>query len=332
MPNPRYFVGLDIASEQFHAAVGGCPWSLQVPATEFANEPEGFQAFLTWLAHQGCSPTDSVLCMEATGVYGEALAYTLIAAGYRVAVEPPLTVKRAFKPFGAKTDAVDCQQIAEYACRYLDQLRFWQPRPDLIEQLQVLLATREQLVKQRTAHKNSLHALERKVVRSRVAEAAHRRLISELDKQIQSLEQEIERLFKQDPPAQHLLGLLLTIPGVGLLLAAQYLVLTHCGTRLTDPKALAAHLGIAPLPHESGKTVWRPARSRHFGPAGMRKLLHLAARSVCTHKEPYRLYYHRKLCEGKPKRLVLNNVANKLLKVMTAVVQSRQPYDPNYAS
>jgi transposase len=194
------------------------------------------------------------------------------------------------------------------------------------------MATREQLVKQRTAHKNSLHALERKVVRSRVAEAAHHRLISELDKQIQSLEQEIERLFKQDPPAQHLLGLLLTIPGVGLLLAAQYLVLTHCGTRLTDPKALAAHLGIAPLPHESGKTVWRPARSRHFGPAGMRKLLHLAARSVCTHKEPYRLYYHRKLCEGKPKRLVLNNVANKLLKVMTAVVQSRQPYDPNYAS
>ena len=38
--------------------------------------------------------------MEATGVYNEVLAHFLVANGYPVAVEPPLKVKRAFKPVG----------------------------------------------------------------------------------------------------------------------------------------------------------------------------------------------------------------------------------------
>jgi transposase len=330
MSTSRYFVGMDVASEQFHAAIGVAPWHLVVKATEFPNTPEGFETFLAWLSTHHCTPTESVLCMEATGVYGEALAYFLASHEFRVAVEPPLRVKRAFKPNGPKTDAVDSQQIAEYACRYADQLASWQPRPELIEQLNILLATREHLVKQRTAHKNSLHALTRKVVRTSVAETAHQHLIAALTAQIKAIEQEMQRLFKQEPPVAALLALLLTIPGVGVLLAAQFLVLTQCGAALRSSNQLAAHTGIAPLEHRSGKSVRGRTTSRHFGPAPMRKLLHLGARSVCTHNAHCRCYYERKVREGKPKRLVLNNVANKLLKVMCAVMESQTPYDPNY--
>jgi transposase len=330
MSPSRYFVGIDVASEQFHAAIGTAPWRVLVKATAFPNTSEGFDQFRTWLTAQSCTPSDTVLCMEATGVYGEALAYFLAAQGFRVGVEPPLRVKRAFKPHSSKTDAVDSQQLAEYACRYADQLSVWQPRPELLEQLNVLLSTREQLVKQRTAHKNSLHALQRKVVRTSVAEGAHQHLVTALTAQIKTVEQEIQRLFKQDPPCDALRRLLLTIPGVGLLLAAQFLVLTHCGTTPRRANQLAAHTGIAPLEHQSGKSVRGRTTSRHFGPAPMRKLLHLGARSVSTHNAQFRTYYQRKLAEGKPKRLVLNNVANKLLKVMCAVMESQTPYDPNY--
>ena len=109
----RYFVGIDVASEQFYAAIGTTPWQLVVKPTEFPNTPEGFEQFLILLTAQHCATSDTVLCMEATGVYGEALAYFLTAKEFRVAVEPPLQVKRAFKPNGPKTDAVDSQQIAE---------------------------------------------------------------------------------------------------------------------------------------------------------------------------------------------------------------------------
>jgi transposase len=330
MSTLQFFVGLDIASEQFYAAIGTTPWQLVGKPTEFGNTPEGFEQFLTWLSTHGCTPATTVLCMEATGVYGEALAYFLAAKEFRVAVEPPLQVKRAFKPNGPKTDAVDSQQIAEYACRYTDRLRIWQPRPELIEQLDILLTTREQLVKQRTAHKNSLHSLVRKPVRTAVAESVHHHLITTLTTQIKAVEQEIQRLFKQEPPFDALLATVLTIPGVGLLLATHLLVLTQCGAALRPANQLAAHTGIAPLKQQSGKSVRQRTTSRHFGPAPMRKLLHLGARSVCTHNAQFRAYYQRKLAKGKPKRLVLNNVANKLLKVMCAVMESQTPYDPNY--
>lgn len=193
-----------------------------------------------------------------------------------------------------------------------------------------MLTTREQLVKQRTAHKNSLHALQRKVIQTPLAIRAHQQLIASLTTQIKTLEQEIKRLLKHEPPFDAMLGLLLTVPGVGLLLAAHFLLSTQAGAELASPKRLAAYVGIAPLEHQSGKSVRGRTTSRHFGPAPMRKLLHLGSRSVCTHNPQFRTYYQRKLAEGKPKRLVLNNVANKLLKVMCAVMESQTPYDPNY--
>jgi len=328
----RFFVGLDIAAETFAAAIGTTPWKLLVPGTEFSNTPDGFNAFLNWLRQSQCATEESVVCMEATGVYGEALAYFLVAQDYRVAMEPPLKVKRAFHPSGPKTDAVDSQQIAEYACRYHDELVFWQPPSELIQQLHVLLSTREQLVEHSVAQQNALKALRRKPVRTPFAEQVHEQMIAAIKSQVKAVEQEIRRLIDQHPTSRRLLSLLLTIPGVGLLLAAQILVLTHCALRPFTATQLASHLGIAPYPHQSGTSVYARPTSRHYGPSQPRKLLHLAARSVSTHNEHFRDYYQRKVAEGKAKKLVLNNVANKLLKVICAVMETQTAYDPHHTS
>jgi transposase len=270
--------------------------------------------------------------MEATGVYGEALAYFLVARGYAVAVEPPLKVKRAFAPHGHKTDAVDSQQIAEYACRFSDELKLWQPRSEILEQIKVLLTTREQITVQRTGHQNALHALKRKPVRTPIAEQIHEQVLTQLQAHLKAIDAEILRLIKQEPPFQKLLGLLLTIPGVGVQLAAHLLVLIYTNAPPLEAKRLAAFLGICPYERQSGTSVYATPTSRHYGPSAPRKLLHLAARSVSTHKKPFREYYQRKLAEGKPKKLALNNVANKLLKIICAVVASQTPYDPNHYS
>ncbi len=330
MRNIRWFVGLDMAADTFDAAIGTMPWRLLVKGTPFANATDGFEQLREWLREHGCERDQTVLCMEATGVYGEGLAYFLVAQGYRVAVEPPLKVKRAFHPSGRKTDAVDSQQIAEYACRYLDELVFWQPPSELVEQLQALLATREQLVKQSTAHQNALRALGRKPVRTLFAEQIFQQMIAETKSRIKALEHEMQRLIDQHPPSRHLLALLVTIPGIRLLLAAHILVLTHCGTRPFVSSQVAAHLGLVPLEHQSGSSVYARATSRHYGPHQPRKLLHLAARSVSTHNERFRSYYQRKVGEGKPKKLVINNVANKLVRIIGAVLESRTPYQSNF--
>jgi hypothetical protein len=99
-----------------------------------------------------------------------------------------------------------------------------------------------------------------------------------------------------------------------------------------DPKVLASFIGICPLRHESGSSVFSPPTSRHYGPSVLRKLLYLAACSVRTHKPPFRLYFFRKVAQGKHKKLVLNNIQNKILKLACAVVRSQKPYIPNYVA
>jgi hypothetical protein len=117
MTLPRYFVGLDSSADHFHAALGSGPWRLLVHGTEFATTSEGFPQFRRWLEHHTAFSAETSVCRAAPGVYGEALAYFLVAPGDGLAVEPPRKVQRAFDLGGSKMDPRDSEHLAEYACR-----------------------------------------------------------------------------------------------------------------------------------------------------------------------------------------------------------------------
>ena len=318
-----------MASASFTACVGTGPWKLTIQPVKFANDEDGFVSFLGWLQEHNLLPERTVVCMEATGVYSEGLAYFLHASGYVVAVEPPLNIQRKFPVNASKADELDCQYIAEYACRYVDKLAFWQPRAEILEQVKVLLTTRQHFSVQLTGHKNALQALHRKKVSSELAKQAHQTMIEQIAKQIKAIDKEIRRLIDSDPTYKQTFLLLLSVPGIGLQLAAHLLI--HMQATL-DPRMLAAFIGICPIKHESGTSIFSTPTSRHYGPPVLRKLLYLAACSVRTHKKPFQQYFFRKRAEGKHKRLILNNIQNKLLKIACAVVRSQQPYIPNYVS
>lgn len=332
MERPRYFVGIDIAAETFTAAAGVEPWRITVKPVAFVNELDSFPKLIGWLGQHGLNRDQTVLCMEATGVYGEALAYFLEANGYTLAVEAPLKVKRAFKPYGIKSDPVDSQQIAEYACRYWDELRLWKPKTQVMEQIKTLLATWEQFTVQSAAHQNALRALKRKMVRTPLAEQVHIEALNQIKKHLKTIEAEIRRLIDQDPTFGQMVGLLLSVPGVGLLLATHFWVTFQSAPIPPNHKELASYYGICPHEHSSGSSLHTQATSRHFGPSSMRRLLYLASMSVRTHRAEFKQYFFRKVAQGKPKQLVLNNIANKLLKIMCAVIRNRTPYIPGYRS
>jgi transposase len=334
MDKPRFFVGIDIASATFTSAVGSMDehWQIVVKPATFGNEFESFGKYLSWLQEHGIQADNCVICMEATGVYNEVLAHFLIANGYAVAIEPPLKVKRAFKPEGHKSDPVDSAQIGEYAYRFWDELSLWAPRKEVLEQIKTLLTVREQFVVERSGHVNALRALKRKFVRTLLAEKMHEKAIEELKKHILEIEAEIQRLIDQDPDFHNMVTLLSSIPGVKLLLAAHMLVLLQSAPEPCSPKSLAAFIGICPYENSSGSSQQHAATSRHYGPPALRKLLFLAAMSLATHHPQFRLYYLRKVGDGKPKQLVINNLANKLLKIMMAVVRSKTRFIPNYRS
>lgn len=324
-----FFVGVDIASASFTGCVGTVPWKLMVKPVRFDNHEDGFASFLGWLQAHSLVAKNTVVCMEATGVYSEGLAYFLSTNGYTVAVEPPLNIQRKFPAHASKADDLDCQYIAEYACRYEDKLSLWKPRAEILEQVKVLLTTRQHFSVQLTGHKNALHAINRKKVASELAKQVHHHMIEQIAKSIKDIDKEIRRLIDSDPTFKQTLLLLLSVPGIGLQLAAHLLIVMQ---ETLDPRMLAAFVGICPIKHESGTSVFSTPTSRHYGPPVLRKLLYLAACSVRTHKKQFQHYFLRKVAQGKHKKLVLNNIQNKLLKIACAVVRSNQPYIPNYVS
>jgi transposase len=99
--------------------------------------------------------------------------------------------------------------------------------------------------------------LQRKVVVTPLAEQLHQDSTSQLKNHIKSIEEEIQRLIDQDPTYRQMVSLLMSVPGVGLLLAAQMLVIVENSPEPVSAKTLAAYIGICPYEHLSGTSVFK---------------------------------------------------------------------------
>ena len=332
MTLPKNLIGVDMAADNFALTAYDTVTTNYSKAQTFDNHPEGLGALQSYLDEHQMTPSNTVFCLEATGVYVEPLAYFLTAKGYPLAIEAPHKTKRAFYPLGPKTDPIDSRQLAEYAYRFFDQLPFWKPSETIIEQVRVLLTTREQFVEQRTANQNALQAIRRKMVKTPPAEKAFEATIDHLQKQIKKIDQEIKDRTSGHPTFGPTVALITTIPGVGFLLAAHLLALSNGFTKPLEARQVASHLGLCPLPFQSGTSIHRKTKSRRGGPPRLRKLLYLAAMSLRTHQASFKHYFLRKTQEGKAKKLVLNNIENRLLKIICAVIRTRTPYIVGYRS
>jgi transposase len=334
MNSVPFYVGIDISNNDFAASIFTAPTDPIKTMAEIPNEFSGFEKFESWLINNQVQTSTCVICLEATGVYGEALSYFLTAKGYQIAVEPPLKVKRAFSDKGHKNDKVDSKNISEYAFRFFDELKFWRPKANVIEQIKVLLMAREQLVEQRTALSNTLKALRKKVVQTPLANDIYQKNVERFSAQIKKIEKELNKLIDKHPDFKNTVKFLDSIPGVGLLLAANFLVATDGfeNEMAFQYRKTSAYIGICPYEHTSGTSVYKKPRIPKYGPARLRKLLHLAARSVVIHNADFSTYYIQKIAQGKAKKLVLNNVSNKLLKTMCAVTRTQKPFVDNYVS
>lgn len=328
----KNYIGIDIGSETFTATISHSPQEVKGTKDAVSNSIEGFQMLHDWFKSQKVSAENSIICMEATGVYGEAITHYLASQNFTVAVEPPLKVKRAFYPHGHKNDRVDSVQIAEYAYRFFDQLRFWHPLEENIEKLKHFLSAREQLVKQSVALQNAIKAYERHILKDQSLMEIQQKHLSQIKEHLATVDQRIKQLIHQNPSLHQLSVLLVSLCGVGVLLSAYILVMTNGFQDITHHKQFSAFLGICPLEFKSGKSVYRQSHCRPFGPSYAKKLFHLAARSVATHHPEFRKYYLRKIEEGKSKSLALNNIANKLVKISFALVRDRQSYIKGYRS
>lgn len=326
------YVGIDPAAESFTASYLVKPDTSRTAPKPFANSEEGIASLQAWLRSEDIDLKQVQFCIENTGVYSELIAYQLHRQKYTLSLLDPRTIWKAFGDGQPKNDPLDSRRIAEYGFRYADKLRPWVPREVIVEQIGVILSTREQLVHQKTAAQNSRSTLARKAIQTPAANEALDVTIAHLKAQVDALTNELKRLIRSQPTLMQGASILMSAPGVSWLLSGHLLVITRGFTEIPSYRTLAQYLGISPNEHTSGTSVRKRDRSRRYGPSTVRKLLHLAARSVGTHNLRHARYYQEKVAAGKPKRLVLNNIANKLLKQLCAMLRSGTPYDPAHRS
>jgi transposase len=124
--------------------------------------------------------------------------------------------------------------------------------------------------------------------------------------------------------------LLATIPGIGPVVAATILAELGDVTRFAgakDPaKAVVAMAGIDPRAADSGQRAGYRRMSKRGSPY-LRQAFYQAAFAAWQHDAMLGALYRKKLAEGKPHRVALNAVANKLCHIVYACLRDRRPYE-----
>ena len=328
----KYFVGIDISSSFFTASVFSKEEKKTKTFDNFDNSKKGFLSFIKELSKVSVDLKETIFCMEATGVYGEHISHFLYNEGYFVSVENPLKVKRSFGISNKKSDAIDSRKIAEYAYRFGDNLQLWKPKTQIIEEIGIFLSQREQILKQRVANKNAKKAFERKIHQSEEAIHIYKDMIVTNTKVIKNIEKMIMELIKTESEYMQTFSNITSIPGIGNIIGFHILVMTNGFSEHLNYKELASYLGIVPEIYESGSSVRRRSSSSGMGPGTLRKLLYLASMTSRLHNKSMKQYFLRKVAEGKSKKLVLNNIGNKLLKLIVALIKSGNSYTENFRS
>lgn len=141
-----------------------------------------------------------------------------------------------------------------------------------------------------------------------------RRRLAQLDRQLQ------EAVHAHPDGA-----LILTLPGMGVTLTAEFLVEAGPLERFRSPDALASAAGIAPVIRQSGKT--RFIRRPSGGNKGLKRVFYQSA--FCSLPQPEsRAFYDRKRREGKRHHQALLSLARRRVNVLWAMLRDQTPYEP----
>jgi transposase len=254
--------GVDIAKHKFDAA-RLC--ENQYRHKSFTNNPEGFAAFVVWLASFGdAAPW---MAMEATGAYRIPLAECLVAHGDRVSVVNPAKL-HAFansELSRAKTDKTDAKLIARYGLTMRPDR--WIPPPPAIRTLQALLRRVEHLLELQQMERNRLDTADPS------HSASLKAVCATLDQELNATRARIQQHRNAHPDLQHRRDLLESIPGVGPAVSAYLLTLRSEHYGFVNAKQAVAFAGLAPKIQESGKWVGK-TRIANTGDPALRKVLY----------------------------------------------------------
>jgi len=323
MKNVDDSVGIDVSKQTIDVHIH----HLKLHAV-FANKKSGFIEMEKWIRAHGLKPSNVLYCFENTGWYSITLSFFLHGLRRYYVCENALVIKRSIGLKREKSDKADAANIAHYAWLRREELKCTVPPTKKLLELQRMMSLREQLSKQIVSLKNVRHGMLPVTSSSSTDRtiAILDQSLSALEKQLKKIEKEMEQFINAYDKMKRNYDLILSVRGVGKILATQLILHTHNFTCFENARQFSAYCGLAPYKFQSGTSIKGKPRVHSIGDKKMKSLINTCAVSAVQHDKELRAYYLRRLEEGKPKMLVLNIIRNKIISRAFATVKRGTPF------
>lgn len=202
------------------------------------------------------------------------------------------------------------------------------PTPALIE-LKDIDTIRKGLLKDANSQRVRLSELEATTPKESlkmIAEAIGA-VVKCIEQQLILLQKRMSEIVATNKELHDNYKLLLSVPGIGPITARYLICCTMNFANMPSGKQLSCYAGVAPFSSTSGSSVRGKARVHKMANKDLKTLLHMGALSAVRFNEECRLYYKRKLAEGKHVLSVLNAIKAKILQRVAAVIRDQKVYE-----
>lgn len=334
-----FYVGIDVHKNSYHVAFYGQHGFVQTFVC--SAQPEQVVKQFT--------PFGSRIVQVAyeSGPTGFELARVLKAAGFKVLVVAPSRVPRPVIA-GAKTDRLDCVRLAQYSANGMlkgiaipskaqeAQRSLIRRRHDLIDSIRTAKTRiRSHLLFLGVQEPAGLdHWSDRvvKVLLTLPLEPCAKDTLKSLVRELTFLSKERERVQKQIRAvctrSEHgkVYEYLQTIPGVGPITAATFMLELYDPTRFETGDQVASYLGLAPMVSQSGESKGR-AKLRPVGQKRLRSLLVEAAWTWVRKDEQAGDKYRRIVGKTNVPQKAIAAVARDLAIILWRLSIDQRPYE-----
>ena len=316
------YIGIDVSKDTFVVAYSP---EKTCKTKTFKNTTKGIHEFIKTISKE-----EHHCVMEATGNYSALLVYLLSEAGITTSLENPLKVKNFARAMLSvvKTDEIDARLIALYGEKM--QPKPYVLRSDAILTLKQKRTVIRQLKKQLIATKNLKGSMEALPFFDSQCKKSIEKTITFLEKQIKYLEEDLSTLAHNEYEKQ--MKLLTSVKGIGVTLAAALIMATGGFTYFDNAKQLTRYLGLSPTYQQSGTSVNVKGHINRNGDSSLRSQLYVAAFSSLRCNTECKACFDRLRSNGKPGKVAVIAVANKLIRQAFAVVTQERPYVDGYVS
>jgi len=239
-----------------------------------------------------------------------------------------LELKRSMGIVRGKDDRIDAKRIAKYAYEKKESIKPYELPSMEILKIKQLLSLRERLVKQYAGYKASLGEYKLFLAKkdNAVLFDTQEKTIKFLKKRIDKVEEELFKIIMGNDNLKKMYDLITSVKGVGKQTALFLIAYTSGFTRFDTWRKFASYCGIAPFPYRSGISIRGRTKVNNLANKKIKSLLDLCAKSAIQYNKEMKIYYERRIEEGKSKMSTINIIRNKLLSRIFAVVKRQTPY------